>query len=218
MGDVPNTILQARTKHLRQTSGVTRAKSILRPGHHWYSPAVEETIDSPAAQQTQHDINLTQPVQHEENLSQYAQHEENLSQDAQLGGESFDPDEPDDQPPLDSSSDDTDLDDSIFPLTISVNQPTTNHLHENKIAIARGGGAYNNMMPLFQQLTNMADTDPYLYDILWQSLNGASALMNSVARNGIENETGKMLSLPDVDRTRKCSRKRQRTSPKKGRK
>lgn len=68
-------------------------------------------------------------------------------------------------------------------------------------------------------MTNLADTYPYLYEIMWQGLNRVSALMNSeaVLRNGGSAE-GSILTLPNVDRSRKCSRKRQKTSPTKAKK
>ncbi len=99
----------------------------------------------------QHELSLHQPVQHEESLSQYAEQVDDIfvCEEIQIGDTSHC---------------------NGFPMTICINSPINEQVRQNRVAIAQGGGAYNNMMPLFQQMTNLADTDPYLYGFVWQSL------------------------------------------------
>mmetsp|Transcript_88207 Transcript_88207/g.172545 ORF Transcript_88207/g.172545 Transcript_88207/m.172545 type:complete len:148 (+) Transcript_88207:629-1072(+) len=133
------------------------------------------------------EVALSQPVQYEESLSQYAQHIEDASDAEEIA--------------------DSDCDGKRSAMTLSINYPTYQQMQDNKVAIAKGGGAYNNMLPLFQQMTNLADTDPYIYEIMWQTLNEGSALMNSeTIRRARSVADGNILTHPNVDRGTKCRR------------
>ncbi len=174
-------------------------RAIIRPGNHSYrenkmskEPSTQEILQD---ENIQHELSVHEPVQHEERLSQYAQQIDDISasEEIQAGDTSHC---------------------KGFPMTICINSPTSEQVRQNRVAIAEGGGAYNNMMPLFQQMTNLADTDPYLYGIMWQSLNETLALMNSETTRGCQSSTqGIILTQPCVDRSRKRIRKRQKTSP-----
>ena len=213
-GDAPIGLLQERTQHMvtpREGQSMVE-RALIRPGNHWHlrdATVVHVEGEECMTQNTQPMLrSIQQPMQHEENLSQYAQEVNELSQqveDASTTG-------------VEEGADASNFNEE-FPMTINISYPTTEQVQENRVAISQGGGAYNNMMPLFQQMTNLADTNPYLYDILWQSLNQTSALMNSEAVSGYGSYTeGSILTQPSVDRTKWCSRKKQRTSPSKRKK
>jgi hypothetical protein len=70
--------------------------------------------------------------------------------------------------------------------TIQITTPTEQQIEEYKVAISQGGEAYHNMMPLFQQMTNAADTDPYLA--------------------GNNNSSGNILSQPNVNKSGKMKK------------
>jgi hypothetical protein len=71
-------------------------------------------------------------------------------------------------------------------------------------------------MPLYQQMANCAATDPRLYSIFMQGMSSTFSLIQAEAQGGFGNGTmGNIFSHPNVDRKRKCKRKRQSTSPKK---
>lgn len=194
-GDATDTMLVERSRNTMMGIG-----ALIRPGNHWY---LSSTVNEVQNQQTfQSEANTTkiiaqQVVQNEENLSQYAQQVENVCNQ------------------MDHLSDDNS--NHEFPITISITTPTPQRLHDNSVAIS-SGGAYHNMSALFQQMSNLADTDPYLYDIMWQSLNQAAAVMNSGSSRIGCSTMGSVLTQPNIDKARKCTRKRQQTSPGRGKK
>lgn len=152
-------IFHQRTRLLTLQPGSNCSKEeMIRPGNHW-SPSMQTTgtvvnkdillLDQETRISPTACLNVQQPVHHEdeENLSQYAQQAENeLLHDA-AGNEEFE--EYDNSEAQDSG------------MTIHIRCPTAEQISKNKVAIAQGSGAYHNMiLPLFQQLTNVADTDP----------------------------------------------------------
>jgi hypothetical protein len=82
--------------------------------------------------------------------------------------------------------------------------------------IRQGESVYNNTLPLFRQMAELASTDPRLYSIFLQGMSQTFSIMQAEDRDGVgTGTTGNGISQPTVDRAQKCKRLKQNTSPNK---
>jgi hypothetical protein len=214
VGDAPDDLLKG-------SQATMQGDPKIRPGTHWHvadKESVSPDQDAVSTKKKQQFGDVQPLLEEAVGLSQYALENEgetkigNGSQFAEQG-------ESEDECMPACNADETEIGNGYTQdciATIDIKEPTSQKLEEFRQSTTRGGGPYSNTMPLFQQMTNCAETNPRLYSIFMQGLSATYSLMQDEAQCGTGNGTaGNIISHPNVDHKRKCTRKKQATSPKK---
>jgi hypothetical protein len=102
--------------------------------------------------------------------------------------------------------------------SINIREPNPERLEAMQKA-NRQGGFYNDWMPLYQQMTNLASTNPGRFGhVCFEAMQGAVAHMQAdTIQMPINAAMSNTISFPAVDRQKTCNRMRQASSPAKKR-
>jgi hypothetical protein len=210
---------------LLNVSWTSQVDPKIRPGTHWHTDdkeSISQDQDTVSANKKQQFGEMQPLLEQAVGLSQYAQEDEdeteigNGSEFAELGEDDDEGTQIGNGSQFAEQAEDVDEGTQETIATIDIKEPTSQDLEEFRQATKRGGGAYNNAMPLFQQMANCAETNPRLHSIFTQGLSATYSLMQAEAQGGFGNGTmGNILTQPNVDHKRKCTRKKQQTSLKK---
>jgi hypothetical protein len=220
-GDASQQLLVERASHLLGDEEPSDAQPLqIRPGNHWCRPTNERVgaISRPTEPPLAHVQSL---LQEEGGLSQYAASQKATDDDG--GNHVADREAPDDYVPGPwdngdeevSTTSPSEVNSEEEPgciASIDIREPNPQRLEAMRNA-NRQGGFYNNWMSLYQQMTNLASTNPGRFGhVCFEAMQGAVAHMqaDTMPINAAMSST---ISFPAVDRQKTCRRMKQASSP-----